>query len=179
MKTMVIVSHPDLSQSKANRALLEALPKHTDIHVRDLYQEYPDWQIDADREKQLLLAYYRIVLQFPFYWYSSPPLLKKWFDDVLTPGWAYGPGGEHLKGKEFIVVTTAGGTDKSFQAGGDNWFTISELLKPIHLTIAHCHGTFLPPFVVYDANRASQEQLKTEGIRYAEYIQTPSPVLVH
>ncbi|OXL86831.1 general stress protein [Paenibacillus sp. SSG-1] len=179
MKTMVIVSHPDLSQSKANRALLEALPKHTDIHVRDLYQEYPDWQIDADREKQLLLAYDRIVLQFPFYWYSSPPLLKKWFDDVLTPGWAYGPGGEHLKGKEFIVVTTAGGTDKSFQAGGDNWFTISELLKPIHLTIAHCHGTFLPPFVVYNANRASQEQLKAEGIRYAEYIQTPSPVLVH
>ncbi|MBB3130648.1 glutathione-regulated potassium-efflux system ancillary protein KefG [Paenibacillus rhizosphaerae] len=179
MKTMVIVSHPDLSRSKANRALLEALPKHTDIHVRDLYQEYPDWQIDADREKQLLLAYDRIVLQFPFYWYSSPPLLKKWFDDVLTPGWAYGPGGEHLKGKEFIVVTTAGGTDKSFQAGGENWFTISELLKPIHLTIAHCHGTFLPPFVVYDANRASQEQLKTEGIRYAEYIQTPSPVLIH
>ncbi|WP_145027768.1 NAD(P)H-dependent oxidoreductase [Paenibacillus sp. Y412MC10] len=179
MKTMVIVSHPDLSKSKANRALLEALPKHTDIHVRDLYQEYPDWQIDADREKQLLLAYDRIILQFPFYWYSSPPLLKKWFDDVLTPGWAYGPGGEHLKGKEFIVVTTAGGTDKSFQAGGDNWFTISELLKPIHLTIAHCHGTFLPPFVVYDANRASQEQLKAEGIRYAEYIQTPSPVLIH
>lgn len=179
MKTMVIVSHPDLSKSRANHALLEALPKHTDIHVRDLYQEYPDWQIDADREKQLLLAYDRIVLQFPFYWYSSPPLLKKWFDDVLTPGWAYGPGGEHLKGKEFIVVTTAGGTDKSFQAGGDNWFTISELLKPIHLTIAHCHGTFLPPFVVYNANRASQEQLKAEGIRFAEYIQTPSPVLVH
>ncbi|MBJ9991670.1 MULTISPECIES: NAD(P)H-dependent oxidoreductase [Paenibacillus] len=179
MKTMVIVSHPDLSKSRANHALLEALPKHTDIHVRDLYQEYPDWQIDADREKQLLLAYDRIILQFPFYWYSSPPLLKKWFDDVLTSGWAYGPGGEHLKGKEFIVVTTAGGTDKSFQAGGDNWFTISELLKPIHLTIAHCHGTFLPPFVVYDANRASQEQLKAEGIRFAEYIQTPSPVLIH
>lgn len=179
MKTMVIVSHPDLSKSRANHALLEALPKHTDIHVRDLYQEYPDWQIDADREKQLLLAYDRIVLQFPFYWYSSPPLLKKWFDDVLTPGWAYGPGGEHLKGKEFIVVTTAGGTDKSFQARRRQLVHDQRAVKtdppydcplPRHLP---------PPFVVYNANRASQEQLKAEGIRYAEYIQTPSPVLVH
>ena len=28
-----------------------------------------------------------------FWWYSSPPLLKLWFDEVLTFGWAYGPGG--------------------------------------------------------------------------------------
>ncbi|WP_396125955.1 NAD(P)H-dependent oxidoreductase [Brevibacillus laterosporus] len=25
----------------------------------------------------------------PFYWYSSPPLLKKWLDDIFTHGWAY------------------------------------------------------------------------------------------
>ncbi|MDF7639407.1 NAD(P)H-dependent oxidoreductase [Lactobacillus sp. ESL0791] len=27
-------------------------------------------------------------MQFPFYWYSCPPLLKKWEDDVLEHGWA-------------------------------------------------------------------------------------------
>ncbi len=96
----------------------------------------------------MLLQYDRVVFQFPFYWYSSPPLLKKWFDDVLTYGWAFGPGGDHLKGKEFIVATTTGGKESEYHSGGYNWFTISELLRPIqmhhhqmqrHLSPRYCH----------------------------------------
>ncbi|MGG3885590.1 NAD(P)H-dependent oxidoreductase [Brevibacillus panacihumi] len=47
----------------------------------------------------------RTVLQFPFYWYSAPPLLKNWFDEAWTYGWAYGPGGVALRGKECIIAT--------------------------------------------------------------------------
>lgn len=43
-----------------------------------------------------------------------------------------------------MVATTAGGTDKSFQAGGDNRYTMSEYLKPIQGTINKCSGVFLP-----------------------------------
>jgi len=179
MKTMIIAAHPDLAVSKANQALIQAVKGDPGIFVRDLYGEYPDWNIDRDREQRLLTEYDRIVLQFPFYWYSSPPLLKKWFDDVMTSGWAYGPGGEHLKGKEFMVATTAGGTEKSFQAGGDNWYTISEFLKPIQRTVTKCSGNFLPPFIVYDANQADPHRLRQEALRYADHIRMPSRVLVH
>lgn len=179
MKTLIIAAHPDLGVSKANRALIDAVKGEQGIFVHDLYGEYPDWNIDVAREHRLLTEHDRIVLQFPFYWYSTPPLLKKWFDDVILSGWAYGPGGDRLKGKEFMVATTAGGTEKSFQAGGDNWYAMSEYLKPIQGTVNKCSGVFLPPFVVYDANRADGSRLRQEGQRYAEHIRMPYRVLVH
>lgn len=155
------------------------LKKHADVYFRDLYQEYPDWKIDVEREQQLLLAHDRVVFQFPFYWYSCPPLLKKWFDDVLTFGWAFGPGGDHLKGKEFVVATTTGGTEKQYRSGGYNWFTISELLRPIQSTLTRCNGTYLPAFVTYDANEGTEAYLAQEAKRYVEHIQSSMRVLTH
>ncbi|WP_201005389.1 NAD(P)H-dependent oxidoreductase [Paenibacillus glycanilyticus] len=180
MNILVIVAHPELTASRANKALLQGLNKiREDIHIHKLYELYPDWNIDTEKEQELLLRYDRIILQFPFYWYSCPPLLKQWFDDVMIPGWAYGPGGTRLVGKEFLVATTTGGTDKSYRSGGDNQFTVSELLRPIERTIAKCGGTYLPAFVCYDANASTEERLEQEAQRYAEYIRTPLPVLTH
>ncbi|WP_018754369.1 NAD(P)H-dependent oxidoreductase [Paenibacillus terrigena] len=179
MKTMVIIAHPHLNTSRANLAFKHELEQHADIDVRDLYQEYPNWEIDVEREQRLLLQYDRIVFQFPFYWYSCPPLLKKWFDDVLTFGWAFGPGGEHLKGKEFMVATTAGGTESAYRSGGENWFTISELLRPIQRTLTKCNGTFLPAFVTYNANAGTDAYIAQEARKYVEHIQAGMLALVH
>lgn len=74
MKTMVIAAHPNLNNSRANQALLLQLRSNADIYLHDLYQEYPNWNINVEKEQQLLLQYDRIVFQFPFYWYSCPPL---------------------------------------------------------------------------------------------------------
>jgi glutathione-regulated potassium-efflux system ancillary protein KefG len=167
MKTVVIVAHPDLGQSKWNQALVNELKKRPEILIRDLYREYPDWNIEVEREQQLLLDYDRIVFQFPLYWYSCPPLLKKWFDDVLTFGWAFGPGGDNLKGKEFMIATTTGGSEREYRAGGRNWYTISEYMRPIQATIARCNGTFLPAFVSYCP---SGEALNVEAKLYADHV---------
>ncbi|ACT01692.1 NAD(P)H-dependent oxidoreductase [Paenibacillus sp. JDR-2] len=180
MKILVIVAHPELNNSRANKAFLQELNKHREnIHIHKLYELYPDWNIDTEKEQALLLQYDRIILQFPFYWYSCPPLLKKWFDDVMKPGWAYGLGGNRLAGKEFLIATTTGGTHKSYRSGGDNQFTISELLRPLERTITRCSGTYLPAFVCYDANASTEERLGQESQRYSEYIRTPMPVLTH
>ncbi|HZG14902.1 MAG TPA: NAD(P)H-dependent oxidoreductase [Candidatus Bathyarchaeia archaeon] len=176
MKIMVIVAHPNLANSVLNKALMNEVSKRPDVLVRDLYQEYPDWQIDVEREQRLLLQYDRIVFQFPFYWYSCPPLLKKWFDDVMVHGWAFGPGGDHLKGKEFIVATTTGGGENEYRAGGHNWFTMSEYLRPIQATITRCNGSFLPAFVSYGP---SQAELPSEAKRYVEHIQSSVYSLAH
>lgn len=179
MNILVIAAHPDIKQSRINKALTAELKDRTDVIVSDLYQEYPNWLIDVQKEQQLLQQADRIVFQFPFYWYSCPPLLKKWFDDVLTFGWAFGPVGEHLKGKEFIIATTTGGLEEAYRSGGDNGFTISELLRPIQTTILKCNGTFLPVFVTYNSHQSSDDQLAQEARRYATHILTPRPVLVH
>ncbi|WP_338551456.1 NAD(P)H-dependent oxidoreductase [Paenibacillus sp. KS-LC4] len=174
MKIMVIVAHPNLNDSEKNQALLSELRKQPDTHIRDLYQEYSNWSINVEREHQLLIEHDRIVFQFPFYWYSCPPLLKKWFDDVLTFGWAFGPEGENLKGKEFMIATTTGGSENEYRAGGRNWFTISEYIRPIQSTIARCNGTFLPAFVCYNS---SADALKDEAKRYAEFVRNSQTTL--
>ena len=70
--------------------------------MHDLYEAYPDFDIDVRREQELLAAHEVIVLQHPFYWYSAPALLKEWQDLVLEHGWAYGSGGTALRGKALL-----------------------------------------------------------------------------
>ncbi|MED4753228.1 hypothetical protein [Brevibacillus choshinensis] len=62
---------------------------------------------------------------------------------------------------------------------GDNYYTISELLRPIERTLTRCNGTFLPAFVTYDANQATDEYLAREAKRYAEHVQTSLYALAH
>lgn len=40
MNSMVITAHPDLNQSRVNKALIQKL-KNVDIYVRDLYPSIP------------------------------------------------------------------------------------------------------------------------------------------
>lgn len=182
MKIMVIAAHPDLHQSRANKAMIQKLTDntdtHTDIHIRDLYEEYPNWQIDVKQEQRMLREYDRIVFQFPLYWYNCPPLLKKWFDDVLTFGWAFGPGGDHLLGKEFMIATTTGATESCYRSGGENMYTLSELLRPIERTLTKCNGTFLPAFVAYNVMQAEDAELAKISEQYAVYIKSPREALV-
>ena len=79
MKALIVLAHPNIETSRVNKRWREELAQHTDIaEIHELYREYPDWQIDVEREQRLLESHELIVLQFPLYWYSYPPLLKKW-----------------------------------------------------------------------------------------------------
>ena len=54
--------------------------------VRHLDALYPDRRIYVAAEQAVLMAHDRIVFQHPFYWYSTPPLMKQWLDELLTYG---------------------------------------------------------------------------------------------
>jgi len=118
MKALVILAHPKIAESRINRRLIEEVRKHPEITVHELYPSYPDWNIDVPREQELLEKHDRIVFQFPLYWYSTPPLLKKWQDDVLTYGWAYGSQGKKLQGKELLIATALVGGRRSIRPVG-------------------------------------------------------------
>ena len=158
MKILVNVFHPHLQQSSVNRAWVDAL-KQQEVTVNSVYEQYPDWTINIEREQALLLEHDRIVFQHPFYWYSVPPLMKKWFDDVLTYGWAYGPGGTRLNGKEWVSAISAGGPKDAYQAGGYNNYSMSELLKPLQQTANLIGMKFLPAFILHGAVQVTPEQI--------------------
>ncbi|MCP2067558.1 UNVERIFIED_ORG: putative NADPH-quinone reductase [Pseudomonas reinekei] len=159
MKTLIQVFHPDLRGSRVNCVWAELLGREPGLHVRKLYELYPDGKIDVAREQSVMEAHDRIVFQHPLYWYSVPPLMKQWLDDVLTYGWAYGSRGTALQGKEWITAISTGGSAHTYQAGGLNQFSISETLKPLQQT-AHLIGMkFLPAFVFHDADQATPEQI--------------------
>ncbi len=119
----------------------------------------PDMNFDPAVEQALLLRVDRVVLQLPFYWYSSPPVLKAWLDQVLLAGFAYGPGGDQLNGKELVLAISTGGPAESYQAGAFNNFSMPELLTPFQQTALLTGMTYLPPFVLHSAMSRDQTGL--------------------
>lgn len=137
--TVVIVGHPDLNgQSLANKLIVDKLKTLEKTEVRILSELYPDFRIDVAAEQAALVRAQTIVLQFPFHWYSVPGLLKKWIDDVLAYGFAYGSTGTRLQGKHLVLSFTVGGPEESYGKGGYNTFTIKDMLPPLLQTANLC-----------------------------------------
>lgn len=134
MRIMVVTAHPNYQESKVNRRWIEELEKEGSITINNLSEKYAKQPIDKEKEQALLLEHDRIVFQYPWYWYNMPPLLRQWQDQVLEYGFAFGPGGDKLTGKDYVVAISVGGPEESYQAGGYNTFTISEFLKPMQQT---------------------------------------------
>jgi putative NADPH-quinone reductase len=170
MKVLVIVAHPNMEESIVNRTWIGELKKHSEITVHELYKQYPDEKIDIEKEQRLCEEHERIVWQFPFYWYSSPPLLKKWQDEVLTHGWAYGSNGNKLHNKELILAVTTGSAKERYQAGGRNNYAMSELLKPFQATSNLIGTKFLPAFIFNGTYNAIDEEIKESAKAYVNYI---------
>ncbi|MBW4580919.1 MAG: NAD(P)H-dependent oxidoreductase [Tildeniella nuda ZEHNDER 1965/U140] len=145
---LILFAHPALEKSRVNRRLIQAVQGLESVLIHDLYEVYPNFQINVKAEQDLLLAHDIIVFHHPFYWYSSPAILKEWQDLVLEHGFAYGEGGTALQGKKFLTAITTGGDKKAYCQEGYNRFTIRELLVPFEQTARLCGMEYLPPFVV-------------------------------
>ena len=148
MNTLVLVFHPNISESRVNKALgATAESLGGNITVRYMYDIYPDFNIDVATEQAALLGADRIVLQYPMYWLSCPPLLKKWLDDVLTFGWAYGSTGTALHGKELLLAVSVGGAGSAYGREGAHIYTIHEFLRPMQGTSRVIGTKYAVPFL--------------------------------
>ena len=99
-KVLILFAHPAFQKSRAQKHLVAATHSLDEVTFHDLYEAYPDFNIDVPLAQQLLRDQDLIVLQHPFYWYSCPALLKEWLDLVLEYGFAYGHQGTALEGKK-------------------------------------------------------------------------------
>lgn len=175
---LVIAAHPSLEHSRVNRRLLaqaEALAGR--VVVRDLYRLYPDYFIDVAAEQALLAAARLVVWQHPVHWYSAPPLMKLWIDEVLAFGWAYGPGGTALRGKDLWLVASTGGPADSYRPDSYNRYFFDAFLPPYEQTAALCGMRFLPPMVLHGAHRVNAEEVAAHAevfaARLASYPEWP------
>ncbi len=152
-KILILFAHPASKRSKMNVALRGAIEGLADVTVHDLYARYPDFLIDVAKEQQLCLDHDVLVIQHPFYWYSTPAIINEWLDLVLEHGWAYGTGGRALEGKIFLQALTAGGDATAYSAMGSNRFTLRELTLPLRATANLCRMRWLPPYAVLGVHR--------------------------
>lgn len=167
---LVVVAHPDLSQSRINAAWIAALRQEPNIAVHDLYGCYPNEVIDVQAEQQQLLSHERIVLQFPFHWYNCPPLLKKWLDVVLEHGWAYGPGVDALKGKQLGIAVSTWSKPEDYRKDGRYGRTMDELTSPFEVTALRVGMRYLPGFFLNGVGDIDDQQLAANALKYRAYV---------
>lgn len=153
-RVLVLFAHPALEKSRVHTRMVEVTPRaEAGLTFHDLYETYPRLDIDVAREQALLASHDTVVLQFPFYWYSTPPMLKQWQDLVLEHGWAYGSQGTALHGKTLVCALSTGGPGTAYRPSGYNALTVRQLLAPIERTALLCGMRYLPPWIVYGTHR--------------------------
>jgi glutathione-regulated potassium-efflux system ancillary protein KefG len=168
---LVILAHPKLEQSRVNQRMYQELKALDNVVVHDLYEMYPEFFIDVKYEQAAMKKASLIVFQHPFYWYSTPALLKEWLDQVLERGWAYGETGTALKGKTLLTATSTGSTDQAYTHGGYNNFTMKEFLRPFEQTANLCGMKYLEPFILHSARNSDDETILKHALAYCELIQ--------
>ncbi len=163
---LVLFAHPALEKSRVNRRLAASVDDLPGVTFHDLYEAYPDSHILAHREQELLTAHDVFVFQFPFFWYSTPAILKEWQDIVLEHGWAYGSEGNALRGKTALFVVSTGGRESAYQVDGYNRHTMRQFLAPLYQTCYLCGIDCLPPFVVHGTLAMPPEKIEEHAAGY-------------
>lgn len=161
MKILILFGHPAFQRSNVNKWLVNGLEYLDNITFHDLYEAYPELDIDIDAEQKLAEAHDCIVFMHPMYWYSSPAIFKEWQDLVLEYGWAYGKEGNALTGKYFFTAITTGAAALAFNPGEFQEHTVPEFLLPFRQMARLCSMITLPPFVVYGTHSTTKERLRT------------------
>jgi glutathione-regulated potassium-efflux system ancillary protein KefF len=163
----VLVAHPYPDRSRANRAFMRAIEGLDGVELCSLYDRYPDFSIDVEREQEALVAAKAVVWQHPIYWYSVPALLKLWFERVLALGFAFGPGGTQLQGKHCLWVTTTGAHAEAYAPGAMHGHRFEAFVPMVSQTARFCGMHWHEPIILHGAHRISDEELvlAAEGYR--------------
>lgn len=169
-RILILFAHPALERSRVHSRMV-AHVKHLDgVTFHDLYEAYPDFDIDVEQEQLLLVQHDIIVFQHPFYWYSCPAIVKQWLDLVLEHGWAYGSKGKMLTGKRVFNAISGGGSQQAYSRTGRNRFTVRELLAPFEQTAVLCNMIYLPPFAVLGTHRLEQSDIEMQAVQYEQLL---------
>jgi glutathione-regulated potassium-efflux system ancillary protein KefG len=169
-RILVLFAHPLLERSRVHSRMVNGLSEIPNLTFRDLYETYPDFDVDIALEKKYLVDHDIIVWQHPLYWYSVPPLLKQWIDLVLEHGWAYGTEGKALKDKWLIQAISAGAGKDAYMRSGYNRYSIREFLVPFEQTAILCNMHYIAPYVVSGSHRLEEADIQKAADKYHDLL---------
>lgn len=176
MKTLIIVDHPSYDQSVVNRRWVDEIRKYPDeFQLHNLQSSYPRSPIDPALEHSIIDNNCALVLQFPFYWFNAPHMLKQWVDCVLTPGWAFA-GGKHLEGRKVAFAVSTGAPAEAYQPGGDPGISVEEFLNSYIASFKHCGAEYAGIFTFYGAKpvkgQVEMADVAESARNYVEFLRT-------
>lgn len=168
-KTLVILAHPNIEGSVANKKWKEEAEKNSDVIVHNIYEAYPDGNIDVNKELKLLTETENLILQFPIYWFNCPPLLKTWFDEVIMAA-HFVEENKILAGKKIGLAVTTGGQKERYD--GTYGVTLAEVLTPFRLSIKYLNAIELPIHSIHGimGENINEEEVLKSAKEYGEYL---------
>lgn len=129
---LILLDHPDYVDSKANKAMLEAVKDLDNVNVMDITKIEPTMEnyMDAIAGADV------IVFQFPMWWFQAPAPLANWLDKVMlqlmdNPGFS---------GKKLQVAVTTGSPTSFYTE------KLDAILTPYKEIAAYVGMSYLPPF---------------------------------
>lgn len=168
---LVLYAHPAANLSRVNRRMVEATRTMPNVKVHDLYENYPDFDIDLTREQSMLADADLVVFQHPIQWYGMPALMKEWVDLVLEHGWAYGQGGTALHGKDYLLAVTSGGPQDSNPADGQHGHPYSVFLPPFQHMARLCGMRWNTPIIFHDARQADVDAVEAHVQAFRQHLE--------
>lgn len=165
-KVTVLLAHPSMDKSVANKAIVEQLNTIDEVNVVDLYKS-PYQPFDISYYANLLNESSALVLQFPLYWATAPSELKRWIDEVFTVVFE-----KVVMNKPLLVVTTAGSEYSAYRTGGRNRYTMDEFLRPFEAMTLFTGMVWQTPIVIYGLGTPDANKNLLQGIdEYRTWIQ--------
>ncbi|MGJ7917113.1 NAD(P)H-dependent oxidoreductase [Massilia sp. LXY-6] len=174
---LVLYAHPAPHRSPVNRRLADAARATPGVVVQDLYDTYPDFDIDAERERALVGDASLLVFLHPIRWYGMPSLLKEWMDVVMVPGWAYGKPDSALRGKGYWLVATTGSGLEAYQPGGLHGRPFADFLAPFEQTAALCGMDWIEPLLMHGAAQAGEVAVAAHVAEFRRRLQAYAAAL--
>ena len=161
MKTLLIVSHPYPEQSKVIKALQHTAEALSHVTVRNLESLYghDTTAFDVAAEQRAHEGVGRVVYLFPMHWFNVTPMLKAYLNQVWSYGWAFGPDGTALQGKQMQVVVSAGATAHTYSAAGLIQSSLQEVLTPMKASALYVGMSYAEPLAFYEAMGPSEDKL--------------------
>ena len=142
-RVLVVSGHPDSKNSIATKTIMEEVGKAlpgTELLYLDT--TYPDFKIDADKERQRVRNVDIIVLQYPIYWYTPPAIMKRWQEEVFVFGFAHDAEGGLLGGKKLLLSMTSGAPESHYRLGGRMNYPMEVFQIPLQQFAALCGMDF-------------------------------------
>lgn len=171
MKTLILLDHPNYSDSVVNRKWIEEIEKYPEeFTVRILQDHIKDSGFNIAEEQKIVEGHDSLVLQFPIYWFSCPSVMKKWLDEVVSLGWAFGEGDEFLN-KKIAIGASFGVSRENLSRNGSYRYSPDEIFIPFETSCTYAGAKFVGYHGFYGAEHDPKaEDIEANAKEYVSFL---------